>query len=227
MFRKLFTILLAISFLLVNKVSAEQSPQWVKTLTAANNANQLLIVAQVGEKTTAWISMHNRDANGNWQQIMTTPGFIGKNGLGKEREGDNKTPVGVFHFDKAFGIAANPGCKVPYTQVDENYYWSSDPNYKYNQFVSIKDFPALNKNAAEHLIECEPEYTYVLNISYNEQGTPAKGSAIFLQCLGINKTYTHGGIAIPVDKMRVVMQNLNPDCVLIIDSLANLGGSVE
>ena len=226
MLRKIFSILLAVSFLLVNKVSAEQSPQWVKNLTAANNANQLVIVAQVGVKTTAWISMHNRDANGNWQQIMSTPGFIGQNGLGKTKEGDKKTPVGVFRFNRAFGIAENPGCKVPYTQVDENFYWSNDPNCKYNQFVSIKDFPELNKNVAEHLIECEPEYTYALNISYNEQGTPGKGSAIFLQCFGINKTYTGGGIAIPVENMKFVIQNVTPDCVLVIDSLKNLGGNI-
>ena len=227
MLRKIFSILLAVSFLLVNKVSAEESPQWVKNLTAANNANQLFIIAQVGEKTTAWVSMHNKDANGNWQQIMTTPAFIGKNGLGKTKEGDNKTPVGIFRFNRAFGIAEDPGCRLSYTQVDENIYWSNDIKYKYNQIINIKDFPALNKNISEHLLEFNPEYTYALNISYNEQGMPGKGSAIFLHCLGENKPHTSGGIAIPVDKMRFVMQNVKPDCVVIIDSLKNLGGNVN
>lgn len=91
-------VLLAVVFLLslicVNQVSAESfsdSPQWVKNLPVAQTSNQLFVVAQVGEKTTAWISFHEKDALGNWRQIMTTPGFIGKNGLGKVREGDNKT----------------------------------------------------------------------------------------------------------------------------------------
>ena len=70
---------------MVNKVFAAESPQWVQNLPAAKNAVQLFIVAQVGEKTTAWISMHEKDAYGNWQQIMSTPGFIGKEGLGKTK----------------------------------------------------------------------------------------------------------------------------------------------
>ena len=88
MLKKFLALILVVSFLLINKVSAEQSPQWVKNIPAAKTATQLFIVAQVGEKTTAWISMHEKDLDGNWQQIMTTPGFIGKNGLGKTKEGD-------------------------------------------------------------------------------------------------------------------------------------------
>ena len=99
-----------------NNLAAAQSttPQWIQRLPALQNANQAVIVAQLGEKTTAWISMHARDLNGEWQQIMSTPGFIGKNGLGKEKEGDNKTPVGVFKFNYALGIAPDPGCQIPY-----------------------------------------------------------------------------------------------------------------
>ena len=57
---------------------------------------------------------------------MTTPGFIGKSGLGKTKEGDGKTPVGTFHFNATFGIADDPGCKIPYTKVDDDTYWSGD-----------------------------------------------------------------------------------------------------
>lgn len=226
MLKKFFTLILVVSFLLVNKVFAQDSPQWIQNLPATRNANQLLVVAQVGEKTNAWISMHEKDADGNWQQIMTTPGFIGKNGLGKTKEGDNKTPVGTFHFNKAFGIATNPGCRLPYTQVDENIYWSGDANYKYNEMVNIKDFPALNKSDSEHLIEINPQYIYALNISYNESGAAGKGSAIFLHCFGNNKPWTGGCVAIPEAKMLFVMQNVKPECVIVIDSLENLGGTL-
>ena len=226
MLKKFFALMLVVSFLLVNKVFAQESPQWIKNLPAAQNANQLFVVAQIGEKTTAWISMHEKDAYGNWQQIMSTPGFIGKEGLGKTREGDNKTPVGTFYFNKAFGIATNPGCRLPYVQVDENIYWSGDTNYKYNEMVNIKDYPALNKEDSEHLIDYNPHYIYCLNISYNEQGTAGKGSAIFLHCFGDIKPWTGGCVAIPEAKMLFVMHNVEPNCVVVIDSLKNLGGSV-
>ena len=226
MLKKIFALILVVSCLLVNKVSAEQSPQWVKNLPAAKNATQLFIVAQVGEKTTAWISMHEKDSYGNWQQIMTTPGFIGKKGLGKTKEGDAKTPVGTFYFTKAFGIATDPGCRLPYTQVDENIYWSGDSNFHYNEMVNIKDFPALNKEDSEHIIDYNPHYIYCLNISYNENGTAGKGSAIFLHCFGDKKPWTGGCVAIPEAKMLFVMQNVKSDCVVVIDSLKNFGGTL-
>ncbi len=222
-------VVMILTLIVSSNIAAAQSttPQWIQKLPAAQNANQIFVVAQVGEKTTAWVSMHVKDFNGEWQQIMTTPGFIGKNGLGKEREGDNKTPVGVFKFNFALGIAPDPNCLIPYVQVDENYYWSGDFNCKYNQLVDVREYPALDTAHSEHLVEYNPHYTYVLNMDYNAECTPGKGSALFLHCLGPIKPWTGGCVAIPVDKMKFVMQNVTPDCVLVIDSLENLGGTVE
>jgi len=123
----------------------ENSPNWIKNLDAAKNANQIFVVAGIGQ-TTAWISMHEKNSAGNWEQIMTTPGFIGQNGLEKIDENDGKTPSGIFYFNKAFGIAENPGCAVDYVKVDENIYWSGDKNCKYNQLVDIRNYKNLNKN---------------------------------------------------------------------------------
>ncbi len=207
----------------VCSAAGEPSPQWVQELTAAKTAKQLFIVAGVG-RTTAWVSMHERDAEGKWQQVMTTPGFIGKNGLGKEREGDAKTPAGVYRFNKAFGIAPDPGCAIPYTQADENTYWSGDvrPGMKYNEMVDIRDLPGLDKEASEHIADYTVHYVYCLNISYNEAGIAGKGSALFLHCLGPMKPYTGGCVAIPQSKMHQVMQRVRPDCVVVIDSLQKL-----
>ncbi|BAL84932.1 hypothetical protein SELR_pSRC101250 (plasmid) [Selenomonas ruminantium subsp. lactilytica TAM6421] len=207
--------------------ASEASPDWVKLLPAAKNADQLFIVAGVGE-TTAWVSLHEKDSKGQWQQVMTTPGYIGKKGLGKTKEGDAKTPVGVFHFNKAFGIAPDPGSIIPYTQVDENIYWSGDvrPGMKYNEMVDIRKFPGLNKEDSEHIADYTVHYVYCLNISYNEAGTLGKGSAIFLHCMAPMKPYTGGCVAIPQDKMRFVLQTVRPDCVVLIDSLKNIAPSL-
>ena len=228
--RKIFLLAVMILTLVFgNKISAAQSttPQWIQNLPAAQNANQIFVVAQLGEKTTAWVSMHVKDSHGDWQQIMTTPGFIGRNGLGKEREGDNKTPVGVFKFDTAFGIAENPNCLIPYVQVDENFYWSGDWNCNYNKLVDIRDCPNLDTANSEHLVEYNPHYTYALNMGYNSECVVGKGSALFLHCFGTHKTWTGGCVAIPTEKMKFVLQNVTPDCVLVIDSLENLGGSID
>ena len=196
------------------------SPEWVSALGKEKDAEQLFVVAGVGE-TTAYVSMHEKDKDGSWKQIMTTPGFIGKNGLGKEAEGDGKTPVGTFSFNCAFGIAEDPGCAIEYQQVTEDNYWSGDQRegYHYNEMVSLRELPDLNTDDSEHIVDYTDQYQYCLNISYNEDGTPGLGSAIFLHCLGPYKPYSGGCVAIPREQMVTVMQNVRPDCVVVIDSL--------
>ena len=203
--------------------AADISPEWVGALEAAKEAEQLFIVAGVGD-TTALISMHQKDENGVWRQLLSTPGFIGKKGLGKEKEGDAKTPVGIFQFNCAFGIADDPGCALPYHQVSNDDYWSGDQRegYRYNQMVSIRELPGLDVGASEHLIDYTNQYQYCLNISYNETGVPGLGSAIFLHCFGPQKPYTGGCVAIPEEKMRLVMQNVRKDCIVVIDSLKKI-----
>ncbi len=207
------------------------SPEWVANLPAAQDENvtQLFVVAALGmDKTTATISMHQRDENGNWKQILSTPGYVGKNGLCPDqdhREGCAQTPIGVYHFNKAFGIAPDPGCALPYMQVDENAYWSGDPERQYNQMVDIRDVPDLVLDDSEHIVDYEYEYQYCLNISFNEEGTPGRGSAIFLHCFGLKKPYTGGCVAIPEYCMQFVMLKVQADCVVVIDTLENLGGS--
>ena len=159
--------------------------------------------------------------------VMTTPGFIGKNGLGKTKEGDAKTPVGVFHFNRAFGIADDPGSHIPYVKADDNTYWSGDVNYKYNELVSLTDYPDLNKDDSEHIKDYIYHYQYCLNISYNEDCVPGLGSAIFLHCFGPAKPFTGGCVAIPEDQMKYVMQNVDDKTVVVIDTYENLAGTDE
>lgn len=205
------------------------SPEWVRNLPAAQDANQLFVVAAMGmDRTTAFISMHRKDENGEWKQILSTPGFVGKNGLcpdGDHAEGCGQTPVGVYHFNKAFGIAADPGCALPYVQVDENTYWSGDPDRQYNRMVDIRDVPDLAMDDSEHIMDYEYQYQYCLNISFNEEGTPGCGSAIFLHCFGPAKPFTGGCVAVPENIMKMIMRNVSEDCVVVIGTMDSLGGS--
>ncbi len=223
--RKIFFALLALIIFSAQSVQAAPSPQWVKNLSAAKTSEQMVVVAGI-QGTTAWISMHEK-INGRWEMIMTTPGFIGQNGLGKVKEDDNKTPVGTFKFDCAFGIKPDPGCAIPYVQVNENHYWSGDKNYKYNKMINLPQAPAgFDKNISEHLIDCAPEYNYALSFDYNAACTPGKGFALFMRCLNAVNPWTGGGIAIPEDKMFFVLQHVRPDCACVINSLEKLGGKL-
>lgn len=206
------------------------SPEWVGKLDAVSSAEQVFVVAAFSEDATdAWVSLHEKQEDGTWHMVMTTPAFIGKNGLGKTKEGDAKTPTGVFHFNRAFGIADDPGSKIPYVKADDNTYWSGDPRegFRYNELVNTNELPDLDTNECEHIKDYVYHYQYCLNISYNEEGTPGLGSAIFLHCFGPAKPFSGGCVAIPEDQMKYTMQNVDENTVIVIDTYENLSGTDE
>lgn len=152
-----------------------------------------------------------------WQLVLETEALIGRNGLGKTKEGDGKTPIGVFLFTKAFGILENPGTKMTYTQVSESHYWVDDSNSRYyNQFVNI-DEAVPDWKTAEHILEFGECYNYVLATSFNAEGISGAGSAVFLHCVSKDMKATAGCVAIPEVFMRELIKRVEPTCVLIID----------
>ena len=206
------------------------SPAWVTKLDAAKDpgCKQMIVVAGV-DKSTAYITMHERDAKGNWQQIIATPGFIGLDGLGPANINDCYTPVGTFTVDAAFGLAPDPGCRIPYKQVDDSYYWSGDarPGMHFNELVSVNDLPDLDVDECEHIADFDYAYQYVLNMGYNSECIPDKGFAFFFHSFRYNRPYTGGCVAVPEDIMIFIMQHIEPGCRFVIDSLDNMGGDLD
>lgn len=206
------------------------SPDWVGKLDAAGDAQQLLLVAAYGQESVgAWVSLHEKQSDGSWHMVMTTPGVLGRSGIGKTKEGDGKTPQGVYHFNRAFGIADDPGCKIPYVKVDDDHYWSGDyrEGYHYNELVSLKDYPELDVENSEHLIEYVYHYQYCLNISYNEECVPGVGSGLFLHCLGPARPFTAGCVAIPEEHMKYVMRHVDENTVVVIETYETLSGTTD
>ena len=206
------------------------SPDWVTKLASieAKDDDQLVVVAGVG-KTCAYITMHEKGADGTWNQIIATPGFIGKDGLGDANIEDAYTPVGTFTIDKAFGLEANPGCEMEYTQVDDTYYWSGDAREGmcFNELVSTEDLPDLNTDECEHIADFDYAYRYVLNMGYNAECEVRKGFGFFLHSFRVNRPYTGGCVAVPEDIMRFLMQHVKPGCRIAIDSLESFGGDLD
>jgi L,D-peptidoglycan transpeptidase YkuD (ErfK/YbiS/YcfS/YnhG family) len=198
----------------------------IAKLEVAKYTNQIMVVA-VSEDGANLCLYEREDSTGqaekkNWQLVLETEAIIGKNGLGKKKEGDGKTPVGVFRFTKAFGILENPGANMEYTQVNKSHYWvdDSDSNY-YNQFVSTEEV-TLDWSSAEHILDYGKSYHYVLATSYNLERIPGKGSAVFLHCTSEKSEVTAGCVAVPEVYMREIMRRVKQDCVLIIDRTENV-----
>lgn len=197
-------------------------------LEVAKYTNQIIVVG-VSDERDAQLCFYEkvtRNVSGKgkecWELTLETEALIGKNGLGKTKEGDGKTPVGVFQFTEAFGILEDPGAKIEYVQVDESHYWVDDSSSKYyNQFIYI-DEVELDWESAEHICEYGESYHYVLATSYNSDGIPGAGSAVFLHCSSDEAEATAGCIAIPESYLKEIIRNVEPECVLIIDTVDNI-----
>lgn len=155
--------------------------------------------------------------NGTWSAVFETEGVWGLNGCSYDkREGDRKTPCGVYGFNRAFGILDDPGSLLPYHKLTEADYWVDDPDSAhYNRMVNA-DETERDWDSAEHLIRIDPYYHYVLSLTYNEEAVPGKGSAIFLHCTAEGYPGSSGCICIPEPEMKTVMTTADENTRIVI-----------
>ena len=149
------------------------------------------------------------ETDGNWATDFITSGCVGKNGVSAEsREGDYRTPKGLFPLGFAFGTENLTDLSIPYRQLNENCYWVDDPESEYyNQWQETTN---ITWNSAEHLIDYATSYRYTVVVNYNMNPiVPYKGSAIFLHCA--TGSYTAGCIAVPTADMREILYWLKED----------------
>lgn len=189
------------------------------------DAQRLVIVEAEG--LAARVSMYgfSQDESGerNAYLIMETDsGLIGRRGMGKTAEGDQKTPCGLFKMNTPFGISdALSGFPENYLKVDSTHYWNGDSGSPlYNRLVSTAWYNDFNKAKSEHLADYGGYYNYCIDTGYNPEGTPGLGSAIFLHCsMGIN---TGGCIAVPEADMITVLRNyVEGGTYIVLDTKGN------
>ena len=226
--KKILVLILLVSTALLCGCSTGKEPteehtpsiHWRKDTTGKylhDDAVKQIVTVQAPEGTEAVVKLFEKTTeNGKtvWTETLTCPGIIGLAGLGKTKEGDNKTPIGDFGITTAFGIKENPGIALPYIDVDENTYCCGDENF-YNQMIDISEHPH-DCPDGEHIIDYSPEYNYGIFIDYNKEGTPGLGSAIFFHCTGAN-TYTGGCIAVSEENMVTILIALDANARIIID----------
>ena len=179
--------------------------------------NQIVFVLHHGEASDAEVVMFTRDGS-RWNEVLRCDGFVGKNGIGKEREGDKKTPRGDFAILESFGLKPNPGTSLPYFVV-EDWHWCCADSVAYNRIIDIRECP--HECEGEHLIKYDPAYNYSIFMDYNRECEIGKGSAIFFHCTGKNP-WTSGCVAVPEDDMRTILQTVDINARIIIDSVENL-----
>ena len=142
---------------------------------------------------------------------------VGHAGLTTNKiEGDHKTPVGEFKFNKIYYRKDRLGdmlFKIPFAVIEKNDGWCDDPKSKlYNQHIQ---FPF--EARAEKLFRDDDLYDIICVLNYNTNPiVPGKGSAIFLHICKPNFAGTEGCVAIEKKNILKLVNLIDLNTKLII-----------
>jgi len=184
---------------------------------------QIIFVAATGDKAT--VSMYAKKDSTHWEKLLQTQGYIGRNGIGKTKEGDGKTPVGIFGLPDAFGIQDNPGTALAYQKVTDQNYWVDDSGSRYYNRMIEKNKAAAEWKSGEHIVDYPVQYAYAIVIDYNKECINNAGSGIFLHCSADRPTA--GCVAIPKENMIALLKQIQPGCVISIDSADKIEKQIQ
>jgi zinc D-Ala-D-Ala dipeptidase len=192
------------------KLEEFQIPAVLNTLPI-NSAQAAIVEEKYRGGSAATLSTWERRAEG-WvrlqKNIDTT---LGRNGLappGEKREGDSRTPSGIYALGDAFGYKTVIDTKIHYRQVNEDDYWVDDPNsVHYNTWVQGIPQAA----SFEHMKRQDHLYKIGIVIEYNTNPVvPGQGSAIFLHIWRKPGASTTGCVALSEEQMVQLLQWLDP-----------------
>ncbi|HLM41800.1 MAG TPA: succinylglutamate desuccinylase/aspartoacylase family protein [Microvirga sp.] len=174
---------------------------------------------------------HGSLAIGDW----TIPCVIGSGGLapaGAKREGDKRTPIGVFPLRYGFYDPVNcpsleGGAAFPFVPMRDSMIWEEDAASPHYNRLLIADEGArpderLTRRRAEGLFDV------VVPIGYNDAtAEPFRGSAIFIHAARPDGSGTAGCVAVQRGHLEELARRLEPGMMIDIGYEADGAGAMS
>jgi L,D-peptidoglycan transpeptidase YkuD (ErfK/YbiS/YcfS/YnhG family) len=139
--------------------------------------------------------------------------WVGGNGTSPaKREGDRRTPTGVFGFlPTMYGIAPSPGVRYRYHRIVCGDWWVEDPaSPSYNRFRHVRcgSRPPF-RTTSEDMSRSPTAYRHLAVIAYNTRPVvPGRGSGIFLHASTGRPTL--GCVSLPHPQLLRTLRWLRP-----------------
>jgi L,D-peptidoglycan transpeptidase YkuD (ErfK/YbiS/YcfS/YnhG family) len=165
------------------------------------HADQVVVVHSSGSSAT--VRACRRSGSRYVLALGPYAGHVGIRGVSaNKREGDLRTPAGVFPLRGGFGRYANPGLALGWFRVDSRDVWVDDPSS--SLYNTHQRTPAHGRWDSAEPLDNAPVYNYAQVIGYNESRTPGRGSAIFLHV-------DHGGgtagcVSVPTSNLVSILR---------------------
>lgn len=162
--------------------------------------------------SAASVQLYERVEN-SWQRVVgPLAATVGRNGLapvGEKREGDGRTPSGVYVLGRAFGYEPLQ-VKMPYIVLTPEMIWVDDPRSPlYNRLVEKQ---AVGEGVSREIMKRGDHlYKYGIVIEYNTMPVVAgAGSAIFFHIWRDAQTTTAGCVALAEADLLGLLRRLDP-----------------
>ena len=199
-----------------------------------HGARQLVLVTTADWDANQGVAArYERDTDAAaWRQIAAFPVSIGRHGSAwgsglhpatdvdagpVKREGDGRSPAGVFALGTAFGYAGQASTGLPYAQMQSDSWCMDVPDSPlYNRIVDAREVGAAAVEGSTEPMRLDlhnngdPRYREGLVIGHNPTATPRAGSCIFAHLWKAPGEATAGCTAMAEPDMRALLEWLDP-----------------
>lgn len=190
-------------------------PEWIQSSLeklAGESSQVLLVTAEDSSGFTAMMYVLEK-RGGTWRNAFPPlPALIGAKGFappGAKKEGDVRTPSGVFALKRAFGYGAKINTRLSYRQAGDEDIWVDDmasPDYNHwarKGETSAVSFEIMKLN--------DDRYKYGIVVEYNtDPVVKGAGSAIFIHVRRGENMPTLGCVALAENDILKVLGWLDP-----------------
>ena len=178
------------------------------------DTNQVLLV--VDDSFLFWTSRKVyalEKAGWTWREARApVDAVVGRNGFappGEKREGDGRTPSGLYRLGLVFGYAESAPTKMPYRRAGADDLWVDDIHAAdYNRWVKQSETRAAS---FEKMRRDDDLYKYGVVIEYNtDPVVKGYGSAIFMHVWAGAGSTTAGCVAVSEEDILSILAWLDP-----------------
>lgn len=224
----IFTVLLTFvaAVPLIGQVKTPSEPE--RPVPFESSEQAIVVVTENDDAAKGTATLFSRKGpKAKWKRSGDGfPVVIGRNGLAwdttqapkdiaiTKKEGDGRSPAGVFPLTFAFGSAAKPaGTRISFTEVGEYTECVDDvASNHYNKIVDRMKVGNFDWQSSEKMLEIGEEYALGVFVGYNSYPVKKEaGSCIFLHVWKDAETPTSGCTAMSRGDMEKVMSWLDPE----------------
>jgi zinc D-Ala-D-Ala dipeptidase len=181
----------------------------------ADSRQAIVVLTDDWGVTTGTLQRYERDtAGGRWRvvggRVAVVVGRKGLAPIGEKREGDGRSPSGVYSLGTAFGFSESSDLRVPFRPLRSTTECVDDTASRYyNQVVDRDAVPAVDWSSAEKMRAID-QYRWGMIVNYNTPPAPQRGSCIFLHIWSGPASTTAGCTAMKQEDLETLLHWLDP-----------------